>query len=992
MESDEKKFNGSVTEKELAEAFVGPIQDEKESIVSSPEKKSHKAIIISAICVVAIVIGGLVFAIVGLNSNKGEPVVAVTDLTDEQREKLGIESEKEDDEDVSEIEDKNNYSDEYKEYQKLSDEEKAKLEVIPRKEKISDDELNNIKRKTDDDVINTLPDKFDLRDVIEIEVEDQGIYGLCWDYASSKAFETHLKLRGIEYDPSEYQVDFLTSNLMYGNRELHSGGTFQEYVDIASSIGIISEEMFSNLDISLKENYSGINKNYNYFRLTSNDDPLYITETVDFPSVYKTAGKVENKTDEELEEFRNLVKAHIMTNGALYAVMNVPDVANYYTMDSAHGQGRKSPHAMAIVGWDDNYSKDNFFGLGDNGEVKPVHDGAYLVLNSWGSIWRNGGYFWVSYDEYNIESQLSGVISTSLDDTVKISSIESQVVKDLIKEKLGFYIIERGGEEYISDYALNRVSYLDLSSRGLTNDDLDAIAEVFSNITSLTIADNNISDLSSLKKFKNLYGVYFSKNNVEDISVLCDMDVLNNFDFSYNQIRDVSCLSDKPGDYMYLDISGNVGITGYEKISNLTTLIANEIGLESLESLYNLKNLESLSVRDNNIKNLVGLNPDVEKMYNIDLSGNNELNDLTFEKPLYRLMIEDADLNDISILNNIKVESVYASGNHFGDLSNFNNDEIFYLDLSDNGALSNLSSLKNLKSLNLSNCNITSLDDFSAFDNIESLNLSRNNIDSLSGIEKLEKLSYLILDDNKLSSLSGISQLKNLNSVSVDNNSISNADELLDLEKLYFASFSNNKLTTIPNFVKQSDLYLNFENNSFEKVVIPKSVASINLKGCNVKTIDYSSANRLTSIVLDGNPSWNDYSNLIVESIAGQEDAGRSYPSIYVTTDYNFSKDELNSLNSIQNKTGISWNISLREYTEQFEKSSDGVVSLEEHPSERALLMSLLKSGKNLDGLIIDRAATKLVLEDYNTELISLDSWARINNHLSAEKLTFIFK
>lgn len=1030
-----------ITAEELAAAFVGPEQEKTNSVEDSEDnedknaaaessvivskstsKKSHKVVIISTICVAAAIVGGVVLTMLNSNPDRGsEPAVAITDLTNEQRQKLGIESKKEETADNSGIEDKDNYSEEYKRYLELSDEEKANLEVIPRKEDVPDEKIDEIKKDTDGETLASLPKKFDLRDVIDITVGNQGSYGLCWGYASSTALETHLKLRGIDYNPSELQIDFLSSNLMYGNRNLHDGGTFQYFADMAASIGTISEDKFSSLDINPDGFYGEMTMNPNYFALAKNDTPLYVTKTVDFPSIRKSKGEVPNKTEEEIKEFRDLVKAHIMTNGSLYAAAASPWGFGVQRYCEKSGKGCYTDHAMAIIGWDDNYPKENFAKVNENGDRTsgaPEHDGAYLVLNSWGKEWDGSrakdGVFYVSYDEYNIESQLSGIVSTSLDNAKKIGSIASKAAKDLVREKLGFYIIEEDGTEYISDYALDRVSYLDLSSRGLTDYDLKAIVEIFSNISSLIIPDNNISDLSSLANLNNLRGINLSKNNVEDISTLCSMSKINSLYLSYNRVTDVSCLEGKLG---YLDISGNTGITGFEKLTTLYGLTADEIGLESLEPLSSLNKLTSLSVRNNNIKNLAGLNTTEEAFYDLDLSGNNELADLALNKPVYRLSIKDSNLTDISILNGIEANSVFASGNNFGDLSSFNNAKIAQLDLSGNKNLSKLSSLSSVRSLNLSDCGITSLSEIGELDGTEALTLDNNEIDSLNGAESFSKLLSLNIVNNKLTSLNGVEKAKNLTSLNVagnqissldglsklsklatlsaDNNMISDADELVNTENLYFLSLSNNKLSYIPNFTKQTDLYLAFDNNSIENVVIPKAVATINLKNCGVKAIDYSQVEKLTSVTLEGNPDWNEYRNLISESILGQQKLGRSYPSINISTDYNFSEEELKSLDNIPGLfSNASWRLSLKEYGKEFKKSSDGTVNLENYPSERAMFMSLLKNGTSLDGFTVDRATTKLTLSDSTTELLSLDKWTRINGsaHLSTNKIVLRFQ
>lgn len=58
--------------------------------------------------------------------------------------------------------------------------------------------------------------------------------------------------------------------------------------------------------------------------------------------------------------------------------------------------GSEQPnHDSVIVGWDDNYPKENF-----NMELEG--DGAFICTNSWGEDFGDQGYFYVSYHDSNI--------------------------------------------------------------------------------------------------------------------------------------------------------------------------------------------------------------------------------------------------------------------------------------------------------------------------------------------------------------------------------------------------------------------------------------------------------------------------------------------------------------------------------------------------------------------------------------------------------------
>ena len=59
-------------------------------------------------------------------------------------------------------------------------------------------------------------------------------------------------------------------------------------------------------------------------------------------------------------------------------------------------------HIISIIGWDDNFSRDNF-----NEACRPENNGAWLIRNSWGSEWGEGGNFWLSYED----KSLRGVVA-----------------------------------------------------------------------------------------------------------------------------------------------------------------------------------------------------------------------------------------------------------------------------------------------------------------------------------------------------------------------------------------------------------------------------------------------------------------------------------------------------------------------------------------------------------------------------------------------------
>lgn len=702
------------------------------------------------------------------------------------------------------------YSYSYREYQKLSEEQQEQLDVIPRKYQVSFDTLG----KMSDNVKDVLPERFNLAEEIDVKVEDQGAYGLCWDFASTKALETNLALNGFgNYDFSELHVDYLMSDEFGNYRKLHEGGFFNDYINYLScNYGPVAEEEIP---------YDGYYTIDDYDYLLSFDPEVYVTEIVDFPDInfykdydgnsYFTDSNFNKLSEADLEEFRNSVKNHIINYGGLYTSINSPkDFDNYNNLTYAQytSDGLFQDHAVTIIGWDDNFSRENFLE-----ENRPSKDGAYIVLNSWGTIFGDNGIFYISYEDIGVNNTLSGIKTAYTTKTYKTIKFNDSNLYNTLKNKLDKYILEFNDNSLelgINSLAFETISELELQNSGIK--DISGL-ENFKNLTTLNLSGNPIDVSTITGNYENVAYLYLENCK------LSNFDFLNNFrnvsilNVRNNNIQDMRMLDDYNLFQVDLSLNKNMDINSFELNSSISELVLEDCNLTNLEFINKFTNCYNLDISSNKIDISTFNN---ETIYVINLS-NCGISDKDTNHPIFKNASSlNLSHNNITTLDWINEESwgdldlSYNTG--ISDVSKLYN---FYgrINLSGIKNLTGIEKLKNVYTICLNDCDFTDLGIFKDFTRVETIELDNNNLADISNLllSSSEKFYTISLNNNNID-VTTILELDKIGSLYLANNNISDLGELA--KKDIYLMLDDNSIEKIPeNF----DKIISFKNNSIEK-------------------------------------------------------------------------------------------------------------------------------------------------------------------------------
>lgn len=329
-------------------------------------------------------------------------------------------------------------TEEFEKWNDLNQEEKEKTQLpeicaieIPKKSnKLDFKESKNI-LKFFKEFENTLGskkselEKYSLIEDIDVKIKNQGITGQCWAFSVLSSMEANIALnKNIEKDFSERHMAYATSkNFIDGENKKGYNKKVNEYGLQTIALAYLTNGQGAVLEEQMPfEN----NENEIYLKQIDIEKDTYVTDYEVIPSIYKKHDNNNNLiyhngngivyTEKEVENIRKQIKEHIVKYGAISAV-TASQKTKYYNNENdiklatsyyCNDDNIVRDHAVTIIGWDDNYSKENF-----NPNNKPVSDGAYIVLNSYGQETFDGGYIYISYEDILIETSLYGVCGTS---------------------------------------------------------------------------------------------------------------------------------------------------------------------------------------------------------------------------------------------------------------------------------------------------------------------------------------------------------------------------------------------------------------------------------------------------------------------------------------------------------------------------------------------------------------------------------------------------
>ncbi|MCR3761666.1 leucine-rich repeat domain-containing protein [Clostridium felsineum] len=273
--------------------------------------------------------------------------------------------------------------------------------------------------------------------------------------------------------------------------------------------------------------------------------------------------------------------------------------------------------------------------LNKSTDTLDTEDSDVLTANFTPDSTTNKDIFWTSSDPNIVSVDDSGKITAVADGTGTASATITATSMDGQKKSTCLVTVNKKEPIHFKDANLDNAvreqlnkpngklyprdvcNITELNSYGNNIHYLDGI-ENLSNLKTLGLSYNAISDITPLKNLTNLQTVYLDNNYISDLTPLSSLTNLTGIILTNNPVSNLTPLSNLTNlKLIFLDNDSNLkDITPITKLPNLTYLTLVNTKITDLSSLNNLKNLQQLDIEGipindsttlNNLKSLKSL-------------------------------------------------------------------------------------------------------------------------------------------------------------------------------------------------------------------------------------------------------------------------------------------------------------------------------------------------------------------------------------------------
>lgn len=654
--------------------------------------------------------------------------------------------------------------------------------------------------------VNELPQKYDLRTFDRVTpIKNQGSTNACWAFAATSALESEIDSGKLILDP--FHLYYNT-----GYDKIDGIGQYLTAVPYyAAWKGPVLEDSGSKVLIKQVQEV-----------------------------LYLKPGDID------------LLKVNIYKYGAVGSTIGMTGDDRRYWNPQTFAQyqydNNMVNHAITLVGWDDNFAKENFSHM-------PPTNGAFIVKNSWGNNWGDNGYFYVSYYDkslgYGNDGNVTNIVFSKVENTGYFDnnyqydelgntsswgSSETEMFANVFK-------INQGNNESlkaVSFYAIDENTNYEVFVVGKYIDEqsFDNMRKVasgsFDDAGYYTVELDNKIELESNQKLAVIVKITTPNSN-SPVAIEIPNGIYNSTSKAIsNPGESFVKINGKWFDFNTIKNNGNVCLKAFT--TNAYDMPLERLEISQVELSINVGEKQQLTPiftpQNTTNKNVVWLSSNMGVAI-IDQAGmvkglkdgettiNLRTIDGKFEAKC-KVIVRTADTSEKLIADNDLERIIRAEINKTtGELTT--------------------EDLKRISYLNIGSENIVSLEGLQNLINLAGIYISKNNISDLSPLSKLTKLKQISVYNNPIKNIMPLKNLVNLTHLTIENGNVSNIDAVAGMNNLEHICFYGNNIQDINAIAGLTSLKLvDFVGN---KIVDIGALENLT----NVEKL-YISANQISNI------------------------------------------------------------------------------------------------------------------------------------------------